>query len=118
MAEQRCGVVAVLGAPKSEHVLEGIRCVVAQLETGRAELENAYARVVSASVGGSVRVLRPYAHLHKLDVLRRGVGMPLGDTFSCIRPRMGVHCGECNKCEERRHGFAEAGMDDPTEYAK
>jgi hydrogenase expression/formation protein HypD len=28
-------------------VLEGIRCVVAQLEAGRAELENAYARVVT-----------------------------------------------------------------------
>jgi 7-cyano-7-deazaguanine synthase len=76
-----------------------------------------YQEVVNEAVGGNVRVLRPYAHLHKVDVLRRGREIPLGLTFSCIHPRAGRHCGACNKCAERRNAFAAAGMPDPTEYA-
>jgi len=76
-----------------------------------------FAGVVGRAVGGRVRVVRPYAHLHKPDVLRRGRGMPLGETFSCIRPAGGFHCGRCNKCAERQLGFRAAGMDDPTRYA-
>ena len=75
-----------------------------------------FAAVVSGAVNGQVTVLRPYAGLHKRDVLRRGRGMPLGETFSCIRPVRGGHCGRCNKCFERQQGFADAGMTDPTRY--
>jgi 7-cyano-7-deazaguanine synthase len=81
------------------------------------EFFDEFAALVSRAVGGRVRVIRPYAPLHKRDVLRRGRGMPLGETFSCIRPAGGLHCGRCNKCAERRAGFRDAGMDDPTRYA-
>jgi 7-cyano-7-deazaguanine synthase len=83
------------------------------------EFYDAFAAAVGRAVGGSVRVLRPYADLglHKTDVLRRGAGLPLGETFSCIRPAGGRHCGRCNKCAERQAGFAAAGMTDPTGYA-
>jgi 7-cyano-7-deazaguanine synthase len=83
------------------------------------EFYDAFAAAVGRAVGGSVRVLRPYADLglNKSDVLRRGAGLPLGETFSCIRPVGGRHCGRCNKCAERKAGFAAAGMADPTEYA-
>jgi 7-cyano-7-deazaguanine synthase len=76
------------------------------------------AAVVNRAVEGRVRVLTPYAdmNLHKADVLRRGRGMPLEHTFSCMNPHDGRHCGRCNKCEERRRGFREAGMADPTPY--
>ena len=76
-----------------------------------------FARAVSSAVAGQVRVLRPYAALHKPDVVRRGAGFPLEHTFSCMNPACGVHCGACNKCAERRAGFAEAGVPDPTTYA-
>ncbi|MFO0880230.1 MAG: 7-cyano-7-deazaguanine synthase [Gemmataceae bacterium] len=76
----------------------------------------AFEQVVNQSVGGAVRVLRPYAHLHKIDVLRRGSSLPLQHSFSCIHPRHGLHCGQCNKCAERKKGFAEAGLADPTAY--
>ena len=76
----------------------------------------AYQEVVNQAVGGSVRVLRPYLGLHKTDVMRRGRGLPLGLTFSCIRPVEGRHCGRCNKCAERRRAFADAAVPDPTEY--
>ena len=77
----------------------------------------AFEAIVNRAVGGRVRVLQPYLGLHKADVLRRGRGLPLGLTFSCIRPREGRHCGACNKCAERRRAFAEAGLPDPTPYS-
>ncbi len=72
--------------------------------------------VVNRAVGGRVRGVEPYLHLHKAEVIRRGRGLPLELTFSCIRPRDGRHCGVCNKCAERRRAFAEAGAPDPTPY--
>ena len=81
---------------------------------------NGLADAVNRSVGGRVRILRPYADgaLTKAEVLRRGAQMPLRFTFSCIRPARGLHCGHCNKCAERIRGFADAEMIDPTEYAR
>lgn len=76
----------------------------------------AYQRVVGQAVGGSVHVCRPFARLSKVDVLRRSDGLRLEWTFSCIRPVGGRHCGRCNKCAERRHAFAAAGIPDPTAY--
>lgn len=72
--------------------------------------------VVNEAVAGRVRVLRPYARLDKVEVMRRGAGLPLELTFSCIRPRQGRHCGRCNKCAERRRAFHDAGLPDRTPY--
>ena len=76
----------------------------------------AFTAAVNSAVAGRVRVIQPYLGLHKVEVLRRGHGLPLGLSFSCIRPRDGRHCGACNKCAERRRAFAEAGAADPTPY--
>jgi 7-cyano-7-deazaguanine synthase len=65
---------------------------------------------------GRVAVLRPYQHLHKPDVVRRGRRMPLEHTVSCLRPVGGLHCGRCNKCAERKAAFAAAGVPDPSAY--
>jgi 7-cyano-7-deazaguanine synthase len=72
--------------------------------------------VMTAALGSRVEVRLPFGGMHKPDVMRLGRDLPLELTFSCIRPVNGRHCGWCNKCAERRHGFAEAGMSDPTEY--
>jgi len=84
-----------------------------------AAFYDGFASVVGRAVAGQVRVLRPYAELGltKADVLRRGGGVPLRHTFSCIDPAGELHCGRCNKCGERRHGFRAAGLPDPTTYA-
>jgi 7-cyano-7-deazaguanine synthase len=76
-----------------------------------------FTAAVNQAVGGRVRVLLPYRGLHKADVLRRGAGLPLYLSLSCIRPDGGRHCGACNKCAERRRAFADAGLADPTLYA-
>jgi 7-cyano-7-deazaguanine synthase len=81
------------------------------------EFFRAYESIVNQAVEGSVRVLRPYADLHKSEVMRRAGDLPLGLTFSCIRPVGQRHCGRCNKCAERRRAFIDAKMGDPTEYA-
>jgi 7-cyano-7-deazaguanine synthase len=77
----------------------------------------AFTVAVNRAIDGNVSVLRPYAHLSKAEVIRRGRALPLGETFSCLRPINGRHCGRCNKCAERRHAFAGAGVPDPTTYA-
>ena len=76
----------------------------------------AFQDVVNQATGGCVQVLRPYAGLTKSAVMRRGRGLPLELTFSCIRPVQGRHCGRCNKCAERRRAFSDVGMTDETEY--
>jgi 7-cyano-7-deazaguanine synthase len=77
-----------------------------------------YQKVVNQAVNGRVVIRRPYARLSKTEVMARGRGLPLELTFSCMRPVAGRHCGACNKCAERRHAFAAAGMTDPTDYAQ
>ena len=73
------------------------------------EFFRAMAAVVNQAVGGSVRIETPYAELSKVEVIRRGQGLPLEQTFSCIAPVEGRHCGRCNKCAQRRAGVCGGG---------
>jgi len=76
----------------------------------------AYQSAVNMAVGGRVQLLWPYLHLDKTEVIKRGRGLPLQHTFSCLRPQNDRHCGDCNKCAERQRAFAAANVPDPTEY--
>lgn len=73
--------------------------------------------VVNRAVNGNVKVSLAFAGMKKKQVLRLGQGLPLEHTFSCIHPEKDLHCGQCNKCAERKLAFQEAGMPDPTRYA-
>ncbi len=73
--------------------------------------------MLNVATAGNLKLSRPFAPLHKSDVMRLGRAFPLELTFSCIAPLDELHCGDCNKCAERRLAFAEAGLDDPTVYA-
>lgn len=81
------------------------------------EFFTAFSAAVSMAVEDHISVLRPYARSMKKDVIKRARGIPLEHTFSCIWPINGGHCGQCNKCAERRKGFIEANTVDPTVYA-
>lgn len=78
-----------------------------------AALESALNRGASQQI----QILRPFSKLTKQAVMNLGRGLPLDETFSCIRPIGGKHCGRCNKCAERKAAFAAAEMSDPTMYA-
>ena len=73
---------------------------------------------LSSGLAAPIRIERPFAHLHKEDVVKLGADLPLDLTFTCNNPSGERHCGDCNKCAERQQGFERAGVPDPTKYAK
>jgi 7-cyano-7-deazaguanine synthase len=72
--------------------------------------------VLNQAMDGALKIIRPFANVHKTEVVEMGRNLPLHLTFSCINPIEGRHCGTCNKCAERQKGFANAGIADRTEY--
>jgi 7-cyano-7-deazaguanine synthase len=72
---------------------------------------------LSLAVGFPVRIEAPLFGHSKSEVIRQSRDIPIEHTFSCINPYGIRHCGDCNKCEERRRAFRTAGCDDPTQYA-
>ncbi len=83
---------------------------------GKSEFFDVFEKLVSLGLSIDLKVEVPYRSLDKAEVVRRGAGLPLELTFSCLQPIGVEHCGECTKCAERQRGFAEAGMPDPTRY--
>jgi 7-cyano-7-deazaguanine synthase len=76
-----------------------------------------YEKALNLGLEGNLRLVRPYAHLGKKEVLERGRQLRLELTWSCMRPIDQLHCGQCNKCAERKNAFAAAEIHDPTLYA-
>lgn len=61
----------------------------------------------------------PFQRLDKGGVCSAGhaADAPLGKTWTCYKG-LELHCGKCGACVERKEAFAQAGIPDPTEYAK
>jgi 7-cyano-7-deazaguanine synthase len=78
-----------------------------------------FGRVAGTALGCNLRVIAPFRHLTKAQVVRRAakLGIPMHLSFSCVAPQQGRHCGRCNKCAERQRAFAQAGVNDMTRYA-
>ena len=70
-------------------------------------------------IAADFRVLAPFLHLAKDEIVRRGakLGVPFEETWSCYVGRA-EHCGRCGTCVERREAFDLAGVTDPTRYAQ
>lgn len=64
-----------------------------------------------------VRVLRPFVHMTKTQIVRRGfdLAVPFERTWSCYEGGE-VHCGKCGTCVERKEAFSLAEVVDPTRY--
>ena len=70
---------------------------------------------------GEPRIVAPLIDMTKADIIRRGVelGVDYALTHSCYDPDPGGRaCGHCDSCLLRRKGFEEAGVPDPTTYAR
>lgn len=76
------------------------------------------AGALSAGLATRIAIDAPFVSMGKAAVIRLGaeLGVPFELTLSCMQPLDERHCGRCSKCRERRDGFAEAGMADPTRY--
>ncbi|MDA1189579.1 MAG: 7-cyano-7-deazaguanine synthase [Chloroflexi bacterium] len=77
-----------------------------------------FAAVVSKGLAHPIRIEAPFRNLNKEDVIKAHDDLPLDLTLTCMAPREGIHCGDCNKCDERQSAFKQAGVKDMTRYAK
>ncbi|HZY04963.1 MAG TPA: 7-cyano-7-deazaguanine synthase QueC [Anaeromyxobacteraceae bacterium] len=70
--------------------------------------------------GRRFSVHAPLLRLSKAGIVRLGtrLGVPYALTLSCYDPARGRACGRCDACRLRRRGFEEAGVPDPTRYAR
>ncbi len=82
------------------------------------EFFTSFEQALSMGLAWPTTIHAPFRHLSKAQVIHRGRDLPLELTFSCVRPVGSLHCGQCNKCAERRRAFAAAGLEDRTRYAR
>jgi len=71
---------------------------------------------LTKALGHPIRILTPLRSMRKAQVTQLARGLPLDLTFSCLQPRGLRHCGQCNKCAERRRAFRAVSIFDPTRY--
>ena len=81
------------------------------------EFFESFARALSLGLGRAIKIEAPFRGFHKEQLIRRSRSLPLGLTLTCMAPRGGVHCSQCNKCRERQLAFQKAGIADRTVYA-
>ena len=74
--------------------------------------------VLSLGLNKEITVTAPFLKYRKEEVIMMGKRLPLEFTFSCINPKGYEHCGECNKCSERKKGFFAVGVVEKTKYKK
>ncbi len=74
--------------------------------------------VLSLGLDEPIEIRAPFQKIKKEEVLILGKNLPLELTFSCVNPKGFEHCGDCNKCTERKKAFFAAGIFDKTRYKK
>lgn len=92
----------------------------------RPEFVSAFQEVIDRGTRSGVerhepRIVAPLLRMSKAEIIREGVslGVDYGLTHSCYDPDAQGHaCGHCDSCILRRKGFEDAGVSDPTVYAR
>jgi len=83
----------------------------------RREFYEAFQEAARLGTETEMVIQSPFSDMPKSGIIRKAVelGVPLDRTWSCYLNGP-VHCGRCESCNNRRNAFAEAGVQDPTEY--
>lgn len=65
----------------------------------------------------NLQLLAPLLNKSKAEVVMIGheLNVPFIDTWSCYEGGQ-IHCGLCGACQNRRQGFTQANITDPTHY--
>ena len=82
------------------------------------EFFGSFARSLSMGLTHEVTIDAPLRGFHKEDLIKQFKDLPLEMTLTCMAPKDGRHCGQCNKCFERQQAFLKAGVVDRTVYLK
>jgi 7-cyano-7-deazaguanine synthase len=84
----------------------------------RREFYEAFQEAARLGTETEMVIQSPFSDIPKSGIIRKAVelGVPLDRTWSCYLNGP-IHCGRCESCNNRRNAFAEAGVQDPTEYS-
>ena len=87
-----------------------------------AAFERMATLATKAGVEGTLKfaIHTPLINWTKAEIIRRGMdlGVDYSLTHTCYDPEpAGLACGQCDACQLRLKGFAEAGLVDPLPYA-
>jgi 7-cyano-7-deazaguanine synthase len=82
------------------------------------EFFTSFARALSMGLRHDVLIEAPLSGFHKEDLIKEFKDLPLELTLTCMAPKDGQHCGQCNKCFERQQAFHKAGVTDRTVYLR
>lgn len=112
----RNGIMLSIAAGMAEN--EGLQYLMLANHAGdhaiypdcRPEFVDAMDQAVSAGTYNHVRLLTPYTHLSKTDIVRHGLGLGVDYdlTWSCYKGG-DTPCGVCATCREREQALREAG---------
>lgn len=79
---------------------------------------NQLSQTLSSGLAFQVHIEAPYREKYKKnDLIQKFHTLPLELSMSCMNPKNGMHCGQCNKCIERQMGYKNAKIPDQTKYA-
>jgi 7-cyano-7-deazaguanine synthase len=85
------------------------------------QMANLATRMTTERSVSRFKIHAPLIHLTKAEIIRRGakLGVDYSMTHSCYDPSPDRRaCGRCDSCVLRRKGFVDAGIPDPTAYAR
>jgi 7-cyano-7-deazaguanine synthase len=92
----------------------------------RPEFITAFTAMAQAATKAGDKGQRFIIHTPLIDLSKAAIvgeaarlGLDTGLSWSCYDPTPdGLHCGQCDSCRLRKKGFEEAGLPDPTRYAR
>lgn len=85
----------------------------------RSEFVETMSKAMQLGTYPGIQIMAPYTNITKTDIAKRGkeLNIDYSKTWSCYKGG-DIHCGTCGTCVERKEALRNAGIEDPTIYAK